>query len=274
MKLPKIDYKEFSQTRNTIQIYAQLLSALKGKLVPHQKNWEEFSLKTYAKGFTTGPIPVETENGLEALDLNLNLIENKLKLFFRNKRDEIDLHQSNIKSFTDKVVEKINNYGITEFEPEEKFFSEDELIYDEAEVKKLWNTFRQIYFLLLEFRGSTLYETSSINFWAHHSDMALLVFSGKIIEGKDPQDWDNSREQMNFGFSSGDEGVGQPYFYVTAYPFDEKLFETDLPGFARWQKEGWKGVVVELDQLHKNSVSEKELISLMKNLLEQNFLKK
>ncbi|HET54483.1 MAG TPA: hypothetical protein ENN33_04630 [Ignavibacteria bacterium] len=122
MKLPKIDYKEFSKTRNTIQLYAQLLSALKGKLVPHQKNWEEFSLKTYAKGFTTGPIPVETENGLEALDLNLNLIENKLKLFFRNKRDEIDLHQSNIKSFTDKVVEKINNYGITEFEPEEKFF--------------------------------------------------------------------------------------------------------------------------------------------------------
>jgi aminoglycoside/choline kinase family phosphotransferase len=79
---------------------------------------------------------------------------------------------------------------------------------------------------------------------------------------------------MNFGFTSGDDGVGQPYFYVTAYPFDEKLFEIELPVFARWQKEGWKGVVVEYDQLLNYSVTENDLISLMKNLLEQNFTKK
>ncbi len=273
MKLPNIDYKDFSQTRNTIQLYAQLLSALKGKLVPHQKNWEEFSLKTYAKGFTTGPIPVETENGIEALDLNLNLIEQKLKLFFGSSRDEIDHQQNNIKSFTDEFVSKIKSYGITDFEPDEKFYSEENLTYDETEVKKLWDTFRQIYFLLLKFRGTTLFETSNINFWAHHFDIALLVFSGELIDGQDPQNWDYSREQMNFGFSSGDDGVGQPYFYVTAYPFDEKLFEIELPVFARWQKEGWKGVVVEYDQLLNYSVTENDLISLMKNLLEQNFTK-
>ena len=271
MKLQEIDYKEFSKTRNTIQLYAQPLSAVKGKYVYHQKNWEEFSLKTYAKGFTTGPIPIESDNGIEALDINLNFVEHKLKLFYGDKRDEIDLHQKNIKSFTEKFLEKISSYGLKDFEPEERFFAEDELIYDEKEVKKLWDTFRQIYFLLLKFRGSTLLETSNINFWAHHSDIALLVFSGKIIEGKDPNDWDNSREQMNFGFSSGDEGVGQPYFYVTAYPFDEKLFEIKLPGFARWQKVGWKGVVVEFDQLPKYSVTENDLISLMDSLLEHNF---
>lgn len=274
MKLPKIDYQEFSKTKNTIQLYAQLLSAFKGKYVPHQKNWEEFSLKIYAKGFTTGPIPIETDNGIEALDLNLNLVEHKLKLFFGSKRDEIDLHEPNIAVFTKTFLEKIPDYGIKDFKPDEKFFAEDELIYDEEEVKKIWDTFRQMYFLLLKFRGETLFEASGINFWAHHFDIALLVFSGKIIEGKDPDDWDKSRAQMNFGFSSGDEGVGQPYFYITAYPFDEKLFETELPGFARWQKEGWKGVVVELDQLTKYSVLGDELISLMNNLLKQNFIKK
>ena len=274
MKLPNIDYKEFSKTRNTIQLYAQLLSAVKGKYYPHQKNWEEFSLKTYAKGFTTGPIPVETENGFEALDLNLNLVEHKLKLFFGSSRDEIDLKQNNIKSFTTEFLEKIRSYGITDFEPEEKFFSEENLTYDKSEVKKLWDVFRQIYFLLLKLRGSTLFETSNINFWVHHFDMALLVFSGKLIEGQDPQNWDYSREQMNFGFSSGDNGVGQPYFYITAYPFDENIFEIELPVFARWQNEGWKGVVVEYDQLHNYSGTENDLISLMKNLLELNFTQK
>lgn len=274
MKLPKIDYKEFSKTRNTIQLYTQLLSALKGQYVPHQKNWEEFSLKIYAKGFTTGPIPIETENGTEALDLNLNLVEHKLKLFFGTKRDEIDLNQKTITDFTNLLLNKLSEYGINDLTPDDKFFAKDELTYAKEEVKKLWATFRQIYFLLLKFRGSTLFETSNINFWAHHFDMALLVFSGKLIDGQDPQNWDYSREQMNFGFSSGDGGVGQPYFYITAYPFNEALFEMELPGFARWQKEGWKGVVVEYDLLQKYSVTKNELISLMKNLLELNFTKK
>lgn len=271
MKLQTIDYKEFSITRNTIQLYAQLLSAVKGKYVLHQKNWEEFSLKTYAKGFTTGPIPIQTKDRIEALDLNLNFVEHKLKLFFGDKRDEIDLNQKNIKSFTENFIEINSSYGLKDFEPEEKFFAEDELSYDEEEVKKLWGIFRQIYFLFLEFRGKTLFETSNINFWAHHFDLALLIFSGKIIEGKDPEDWDNSREQMNFGFSSGDDGVGQPYFYVTAYPFNEKLFEINLPEFARWQKEGWKGVVVELNKLQGVQNISYKLLELFEGLLKYNF---
>ena len=51
--LPQIDYNTFAKTRDTIQLYAQLISAIKGKLVPHQKNWEEYSLKVYSKGFTS-----------------------------------------------------------------------------------------------------------------------------------------------------------------------------------------------------------------------------
>lgn len=274
MNLPKIGYKEFSETRNTIQLYAQLISALKGKLVPHQKNWEEFSLKIYAKGFTTGPMPVETEYGLEALDLNINLIEHKMKIFFGNKRDEIDLFQNNIKPFTEILIEKISGYGITDFNPEEKFFTTDNLIYEKEDARNLWNIFRQFYFVFLKFRGKTLFETSNINFWAHHFDLAILFFSGKLIDGQDPQNWDNSREQMNFGFSAGDEGVGEPYFYITSYPFNEKLFDFDLPKFARWQKEGWKGVVIEFSQFLKYSITEIDLISLLSQILELNFKNK
>ena len=62
--LPNIEYNSFKQSRDTIQIYAQLISAIKGKFVPHQKNWEEYSLKVYAKGFTSTSIPIQTSNGI------------------------------------------------------------------------------------------------------------------------------------------------------------------------------------------------------------------
>jgi hypothetical protein len=60
----------------------------------------------------------------------------------------------------------------------------------------------------------------------------MLVFSGKLVDGKDSNDWSSSREQMNFGFSTGDDGIPEPYFYVTAYPFNQKLLNEPLPPAA------------------------------------------
>ena len=123
--LPKIDYNNFAQTRDTIQKYAQLLSAIKGKLVPHQKNWEEYSLNIYAKGFTTSPIPIETSMGIEALDLNLNLIEHKLKISYKDNRDEINLEQSTNADFTKKLLDILTSYEIELEKQDENFFSEE-----------------------------------------------------------------------------------------------------------------------------------------------------
>ena len=269
--LPRIDYINFAKTRDTVQLYAQLLSTIKGKLVPHQKNWEEYCLKFYSKGFTTTPIPIQTDNGLESLDLNINLIEHKLKIFYEDNRDEISLEDTTIAEFTNKLIEILNSYTIELEPPDNKFFSTDELFYDKNEITKLWNLFRHVYFLFLKFRGSTLKETSNINFWPHHFDLALLIFSGKLIDGQDPSNWDYSREQMNFGLSSGDAEIQQPYFYVTAYPFDEELLKIRLPKYAEWHKEGWNGLVIKLDQINNQKETMSSLFTLFSKLLEMNF---
>lgn len=274
MKLPKINYKEFSKTRDTIQHYSQLLGIVKSKYLPSQKNADEHSLSLYAKGFTTGTIPLETKDGTKTLDLNINLEEHKLDIVHDNVTDAIELDSQSISSFTKSFLKIINAIGLNDFEIADKFYSEEKLTYDKDEVKKIWNILRQIHFLFFELRGGTLFETSNVNFWPHHFDMALLIFSGNIIEGQDPQNWSYSREQMNFGFSTGDEGIQQPYFYITAYPFDEKKFNLKLPNFARWQKEGWNGIVIEYDQLLNFNATKNDLLSLFNHLLKSNFQNK
>jgi Family of unknown function (DUF5996) len=269
--LPQIDYNNFSKTRDTIQFYAQLLSAIKGSLVPHQKNWEEFSLKVYSNGFTTTPIPIQTENGIEALDLNLDMIEYKLIISYKNKRDEITLEQRSMAVFTKQLFEILSLYEIELAKPDNKFFDDHELTCDKIETTKLWNLFSQVYFLFLKLRGSTLKETSNINFWPHHFDLALLLFSGKLIDGQDPLNWDYSREQMNFGLSSGDALIQQPYFYVTAYPFDKTLLDIKLPEFAEWHTEGWNGLIIKLSQLVDGKVNVHSLLDLFSFLLKKNF---
>lgn len=269
--LPKIDYNNFVQTRSSVQKYAQLISAIKGKRVPHQKNWEEYSLKVYAKGFTSTPIPIETNGGIEALDLNLNLIEHKLKIFYKDNRDEINLEQSTIADFTYKLLEILNSYEIKVDKLDDNFFVEEELIYDRNEIVNLWNLFRQVYFLFLELRSSTLFETSNINFWPHHFDLALLIFSSKTIDGQDLANWDKSREQMNFGLSSGDEGIQQPYFYVTAYPFNKTLMDIDIPKYAEWHTEDWNGLVIKLDKIANQEANMATLLNLFTKLLNKNY---
>ena len=247
-KLPELDYLKFKLTKDTIQLYAQLLSAIKGKFTPHQKNWEEFSLKIYAKGFTTTPIPIETGNGIEALDLNLNIVEHKLKIFFADKRESVDLLQPNIKAFTNELVSKLESYNI-KIDLDDKFLSDKDFNYSTSESEKLWTVIRLISFALLEFKGKQLLETSNINFWAHHFDLAMLMFTGRLIPDQDPENWDYSREQMNFGFSLGDEGITEPYFYITAYPFPTNAFNKTLPGNMFWHTEGWNGAVMKYREL-------------------------
>ena len=268
---PNFGNENFSNTRNTIQLYAQLISAIKGNLVPHQKNWEEYSLKIYAKGFTTTSIPIQTDGGIEALDLNLNIIEHKLKMFYKDNRNEISLEQTSIAEFTQKLFEIFELHKITIEKLDDKFYTTDQLQYNKIEVSNLWNLFRQAYFLLLKFRGSTLKETSNINFWPHHFDLAMLVFSGKLVDGQNISNWDYSREQMNFGLSSGDSGITEPYFYITAYPFDKALLNIKLPAFAEWHTEGWNGLVVKLSNIANHKEVFSPLLKLFTNLLNENY---
>ena len=65
--------------------------------------------------------------------------------------------------------------------------------------------------------------------WPHHFDLAVVWFSGRKVPGQDPNDPEYSNEQMNFGFSTGDSGTPEPYFYATAYPAPDGWMENDLP---------------------------------------------
>jgi hypothetical protein len=50
---------------------------------------------------------------------------------------------------------------------------------------------------------------------------------------------------LGLGLSPGDEGIPEPYFYVTPWPPPgpgEPL--PDLPAPGRWHREGWTGAVL------------------------------
>jgi hypothetical protein len=229
-------------TRDTIAGYAKLLRSIRRADTPHQKHWWHVSLRATATGLTTTPIPAEDQTIYE---MQMDLTRHLLLITTNDGRSAaIPLHGQSLKTFRDETMAALAALGITPRFDQGPFEEDRPGTYDRTAVATFWLTLSRIDAILKEFRHGLRGESSSVQFWPHHFDLALLWFSGRKIHGQDPASAEWSDEQMNFGFSTGDGSINEPYFYATAYPIPSGWTGTALPGVAYWQEEGWTGAVL------------------------------
>jgi len=81
-----------------------------------------------------------------------------------------------------------------------------------------------------------------VQLWPHHFDLAMPWFTGGRVEGADPANREAADAGMTFGFSTGDEALPEPYFYVIANPFPDGLADAPLPHGAAWQAKPFQGI--------------------------------
>ncbi len=73
-----------------------------------------------------------------------------------------------------------------------------------------------------------------VRVWPHHFDVGSVLPLGPAAGESAPS--------IGIGLSPGDEGIDEPYLYVTPWPAPETLPE--LPAGGRWHREGWTGAVL------------------------------
>ena len=83
----------------------------------------------------------------------------------------------------------------------------------------------QMYLILSAVKGRMLGPQTPVALWPHGFDLSTIWFAEGMDEHNDPQ--------MNFGFSPGTPDIGQPYFYVYAFPLPEG-FSDALPDIFNW----------------------------------------
>jgi hypothetical protein len=209
-------------------------------MTPRQKHWAHASLRVNATGLTTTPIP----NDGELFELSLDLATHRLVIAASGgARVEIPLRGQPLSRFWKELWLALRALGVDAV-VEKPPYPDAPPVYDAASVENYWRTLSRVDSLLKQFQGELRGETSPVQFWSHHFDLAVLWFSGRLVPGQDPADEENADEQMNFGFSPGDEGIREPYFYITAYPLPEGLIGSPLPDGASWHAHGFKGAVM------------------------------
>lgn len=262
-KFSPLPLAEWQPTLETLQTYAKVIGKVRRALTPRQKHWFHVSLRVGTTGLTTGPIPA----GPVTFELLLDLTVHQLVITTsRGERLHKPLTGQAPAVFCEETLFALASLGFNVEIDRSLFEARTPSSYDRAAVERYWQALSQIDAIFNEFRGEQRGETGPVQLWPHHIDLALLWFSGRLVPGQDPANEEYADEQMNFGFTPGDEGIPQPYFYITAYPLPDGLTATPLPADAVWHQTGFSGAVMLYEALVEAADPKEKLLTFMRTV--------
>lgn len=238
---PPLPLSEMAPTLKTLHIYSRLVGKIRQAFTPAQKHWYHASVYAAVNGITTGPI----WHNDKVFDMLLDLTKDHLIISTnRGYQCHRPLSGQSPAKFFDETMAALRALGINPPIDRDLFADTTPGTYDKIHVENYWRTLSQINAVFKQFKGELRQETSPVQLWPHHFDLALLWFSGRQVPGQDPANPEYADEQMNFGFIPGDDGIPEPYFYITAYPLPAGLADTPLPDGAYWHNGSFNGAVM------------------------------
>ncbi|HEU5337788.1 MAG TPA: DUF5996 family protein [Sulfuricaulis sp.] len=257
---PPLALTDWRATRDTLHRYARVLGAVRASFTPKQKHWWHISLRVAPDGLTTTEIPA----GESRFEVRLDLLAHRLVIMADHAQlPHIPLGGQSSAILGKKILTVLDSLGIKPDFDSSKLGDATPAYYDRAAVERFWRSLQCIDATLKRFQEKLGKKTSPVQLWPHHFDLAINWFSGRRVSGVDPADEEVSEEQMNFGFSTGDDGIPDPYFYITAYPSPPELTKTQLPAHALWHTEGWTGAVLPYQALTKVEQPEEKLLGFL-----------
>ena len=255
---PPLPLAAWQATKRTLHGYAQVLGEVRAALSARQKHSSHRSLRVAAAGLTTTPIPY----GAVTFELLLDLGNHRLVITSsRGGSAALPLRGQPAGELYDAVAAALAQMGVPAPVDRAKFAQFGPGEYDPAAMERFWLALTQVDGLLKRFKGELRGETGDAQFWPHGLDLAMLWFSGRLIPGKDPNSPRDADEQMNFGFSTGDGGIPEPYFYATAYPLPAALPGLALPEGVVWHNQGWQGAVLRYATLVEDPEAGERLVN-------------
>jgi len=241
---PLLALDEWRDTRDALHNITRMMGAIRGANTPRHPHWWNVALQVGPTGLRTGPVPSGTHNGPFEVDLDLGACTFGIEGGEDLEYLDIDEDVYTVENMGVWAVAQIELFGAKTDPDLSKLDGDFELEIDEDEAEDFIAALTFVHGAFEEFaNGIPTGWTSPINFWPHGFDLSVNWFTGNAVPGADAADREASDEQMNFGFSTGDASIDEPYFYMTAHTKQTGLEQAKLPHGARWQTDGFTGFV-------------------------------
>ena len=233
--LSPLPLDEWRPTRDRLHRWARLAGAVRRQCSPHRKHWWHIGLVPSARGFTTTPFG--TPHGCAELELDLH--RGELRLTADDAREQhVSLAKDPAGEGRDELLAALASLEASVELP--KLDGATAGDYDAAAARRYLRVLHAVATPLRQLQAECHEETSPLQLWPHHFDLALSWFSGRPVPGKEHCEPDERNESVTVGFSTGDDGDPEPYVYALAYPWPTGVEAAMLPA-GRWHRPGWSG---------------------------------
>ena len=259
---PSLTLANWKETRDTLHKYCRIAGSIRESLSAPHPHWWHISLRVTDKGLSTTPIPKDINTPGQNFELIFDFMNHHI-IIESNFREikRVKLTGQSLSALCEETCSLMKEIGVHTSINREQFNDGKSGKYDPDAVSKYWVALKEVNSILNTFRSELPGMKSPVQLWAHHFDLAMSWFSGRLIPGKDPNDPESSEEQMMFGFSTGDEIIEDAYFYITAYPTPEGFPKFELPEDSRWNTDGFTGGIMMYNDLIKSDNPEEKLLN-------------
>ncbi len=247
--LPDLRLDGWRDSRDTLWGYARVLAAIRREASPHHPFWWHTTLYVSQQGLTTSEIPHQSSS----FEIELDLIDQRAVL--RSKELRISswpLAGQNPGQFFEQTVQVLASSGVETGAEMPEAPGNCHGSWDVAAVQRFGRALTRIDAIFERFRSGLDGETSPVHLFGHHFDLSLVWLSGRSVEGEEASEPELASEQLTFGFSTGDDNLREPYFYVTAYPEPEEFVGLPLPEPAFWNSDGFSGAVLRYSDIRQS----------------------
>jgi hypothetical protein len=259
--LPELRVRTWRSTREALHAYARVAGAIRAALAPPEKHWYHVSLRVAASGLTTTPLPAAAAT----FEITIECATSRWVIATSSGvRWGVPLCGQSALALLAETEILLKPMGVRAHVDRKQLGRQPLRGFDPGAAARYWSALSWIDAQFKRFKAAERRETSPVQLWPHHFDLAFLVFSGRKIPGEDPDDPGLSDEQMNFGFVPGDHAIREPYFYVTAYPEPVNRRQPRLPRGARWHTRGWQGAVLPYEALVATRQPQERLLDFLR----------
>jgi len=221
MSLP--DYHAWEATRSALHQAMQVLRSARLLSVSPQPNDAHYGMFPIPAGAATGPL---NSGGTLSLDFARGML-----IYERGGVETftLGLRGRSQRSLFVEAFAGLRAAGLSGEPDRSKITHDEPLDFDPEQGAEFGGVMWRMALALMRFKARMSGAQSPLMLWAHGFDYSSLWFPGGMDERRDPH--------INVGFSPGTPDVGQPYFYLYAWPPPQGLREALPPGMI-WM-EGW-----------------------------------
>jgi len=252
---------DWEPTRDTLQLYSKVVGVVPRAHAEFHPRWWHISLKVQPDGLVTDTMPLP---GGGIFALKMDLLGHKVVLFTsRGGVRKFSMTQGlSATAFGDRVLGALADLGLGGEYAREKFEDDEPRGYDPAMAEKYLAALVNVDRAFKKHRAGLRGEVGPVQLWPHHFDLAFEWFGTRTVTYEEGGQIETYPAQLNLGFSPGDSGHPEPYFYSNPWPFEgDQLVGNPLPSGARWYTEGWEGSLLEYDSLVGDGHAEEKLLA-------------